>query len=345
MSKIINLTNKDINQIIHLYCDKKFTLKNIRDLFKDKIKDPQFIKKVLIRNNIEIRKYTITRASKHNIDINYFKTIDTEDKAYWMGYLAADGCIYKNGHKVTLISKDIDIIKKFKESIKSEHKITNNITFDKRTNKTYKSHTIQITSTEFANNLINSGIKYDKSNNLIFPNIREDLYRHFIRGLFDGDGSIITTKYNAPIRINLISTLEVLNFLQNYLKTKFGIEKKNISKVTENKLNVYKMHLYKDADKFLEWIYNNSRISLDRKYKQFLEYKNYIEVSDKPNSKKRVLQLDMNNNPIKEWDSISEAMKDFQKILHITSVCKNKRQSAGGYKWRYIKDNEIINLK
>ena len=32
---------------------------------------------------------------KHNLNKDYFKNIDNEEKAYWLGFIAADGCIYK----------------------------------------------------------------------------------------------------------------------------------------------------------------------------------------------------------------------------------------------------------
>ena len=62
--------------------------------------------------------------SKLALDIDYFKTIDTPEKAYWLGFICADGCIYKDGGKLTIMVKDREICEKFKAAIKSDHKIS-----------------------------------------------------------------------------------------------------------------------------------------------------------------------------------------------------------------------------
>lgn len=60
------------------------------------------------------------------MDKRFFKTIDTEEKAYWLGFLYADGSVSKDLKAVTLELniKDIDHIRKFKRAINSTHKIT-----------------------------------------------------------------------------------------------------------------------------------------------------------------------------------------------------------------------------
>ena len=60
--------------------------------------------------------------SKYTYNENYFKIIDSEEKAYWLGFLYADGCItrfYRNEKlksmslELTLQSNDIEHLKKF----------------------------------------------------------------------------------------------------------------------------------------------------------------------------------------------------------------------------------------
>lgn len=47
-----------------------------------------------------------------------------------------------------------------------------------------------------------------------------------------------------------------------------------------------------------------------------------------------ILQYDINDNLIREWYSISDAMR-FYGSIHITDCCKGKRNYAGGFKWKY----------
>lgn len=213
--------------------------------------------------------------SKLALDVDYFKTIDSPEKAYWLGFICADGCIYKDGGKLTIMVKDREICEKFKAAIKSDHKISDREVYDKRTDKIYTESSIQITNTLFVSNLINLGVTSKKSSVLSFPDIKESYYSYFIAGLFDGDGSI-SFRSNGKIACNLISTKEVLNFIQEYLENTFNILPKSLTKVSENCDNVFKIYWQSDEDclKLLNFIYQgNKKIYLTRKYERYEQFK------------------------------------------------------------------------
>lgn len=212
--------------------------------------------------------------SKLALDIDYFKTIDTPEKAYWLGFICADGCIYKNGGKLTIMVKDREICEKFKRAIKSDHKISDREVYDKRTDKTYTESSIQITNALFVSNIISLGVTSEKSSVLNFPNIEESYYSYFIAGLFDGDGSI-SFKTNGKVTCNLISTKEILDFIQEYLKNNFEISPKSLIRVSENCDNVFKVYWQNDEDclKFLNFIYQgNKELYLTRKYERYEQF-------------------------------------------------------------------------
>lgn len=235
------------------------------------------IAKILKKNNAAKESKGRLNMSKLAVDIDYFENINTPEKAYWLGYLAADGCINKVGGKTGLVSKDFEIIQKFKKDIGSSHKITTLNVKDKRTNKVYCSYVIQITNHVFTQNLIKLGVGNNKTNIFNFPDIEEKYYSYFIAGLFDGDGSVCYRNENKFLRISLISTFEVLSFIQNYLVINLGIKKIKMFSVSENKHNVWKMHLYKDAFNFLKFIYQDGNFDyMHRKYKIFKTYENYF---------------------------------------------------------------------
>lgn len=213
--------------------------------------------------------------SKLALDIDYFKIINTPEKAYWLGFICADGCIYKDGGKLTIMVKDREICEKFKAAIKSDHKISDREVYDKRTDKIYTESSIQITNALFVSNLINLGVTSKKSSVLSFPDIEESYYSYFIAGLFDGDGSIIF-RNNGKIACNLISTKEVLDFIQEYLENTFNILPKSLTKVSENCDNVFKIYWQSDEDclKLLNFIYQgNKEIYLTRKYERYEQFK------------------------------------------------------------------------
>lgn len=229
---------------------------------------------ILKKSGIKLSKSRLN-MSKLALDVDYFKTIDSPEKAYWLGFICADGCIYKDGGKLTIMVKDREICEKFKTAIKSDHKISDREVYDKRTDKIYTESSIQITNTLFVSNLINLGVTSKKSSVLSFPNIEESYYSYFIAGLFDGDGSI-SFRSNGKIACNLISTKEVLDFIQEYLENTFNILPKSLTKVSENCDNVFKIYWQSDEDclKLLNFIYQgNKKIYLTRKYERYEQFK------------------------------------------------------------------------
>lgn len=209
--------------------------------------------------------------AKLKIDTNYFEHIDSSEKAYWLGFICADGHITKNGAKLAFCVKDKELLPKFKLAIRSEHKIAKRMVYDRRTQKYYSGFTLQVTNREFVKYLIELGIDNNKTRGLKFPKISEHFYPDFIAGLFDGDGSI--SLHKERLRLNLISTKEVLNFILRYINKTLGCKPTILQNVCPEK-NVYKMFLYKDAPLFLKFIYcRNDKLYLQRKLKR-ARYKN-----------------------------------------------------------------------
>lgn len=266
----------DKNDVKNLY-EKNLSQKEISKILNV---SQSYISRVINQFGLK-RDKSILNLNKVYIDINYFKNIDSGEKSYWLGFICADGNINKNNNKMTLTSKDLEVIEKFKKCVKSGHQISYYEYLDKRTNKIYERYAIQVTTKPFTTNLINLGVTNKKTNSLNFPNIKEKFYPNFIAGLFDGDGSICYRKRNNQLLISLISTLEILNFIQDYIRLNFGIKKTKCQIVTNKKNNVYKMLLYEKNDvlSFLNFIYgdiNLKNIYLQRKYNIYKkEIENY----------------------------------------------------------------------
>lgn len=240
------------------------------------------IQLILKRNNIKQKKCRLN-MSHLALDVDYFKEINSNDKAYWLGYICADGNINKLNNKVSLFSSELNVIENFKEAICAEHAISKKIVYLKQTNKTYTGYSIQIGNEIFTQNLINLGVTSNKTDSLEFPKIDEKYYSYFIAGLFDGDGSAYwcgKTKNN--LYVNLISTKEILNFIKEYL----NLKPKHFYRITLNKINVWKMFLYSDSEIFLKFIYSDRKFKyyLTRKYNLF--QKKYHYYNDECNFNK-----------------------------------------------------------
>lgn len=231
----------------------------------------------------------MNNKSKLSFNINYFDIIDDHKKAYWLGYIAADGCLKNN--KVVINTKDKEVLVKFKNDLESDHKLCTINRFDKRTNKYYISYSLSITNKVFTQKLQNF-ININKSQYFIIPNINNEYIPAFIAGMFDGDGSI--GYKNNKIRISLISTLECLEQIKEILVLNTDIKNIPIHKHSET-LNLYRFYLYTNyATSFLNFIYkdNLADMYLQRKYNIFKGYdiKNNILNRYKP----PIININMN---------------------------------------------------
>jgi len=259
----MNINKEKENEIIRLsYFNTQKDISNSLSVSINKISQ------LLRKNNISTGRKRLNE-SKLKFNINYFDIIDTKEKAYWLGFISADGCLKSN--KVRLVSKDEEVIIKFKKAIESEHKIVQSITTDKRSNKKYKSYYISITNNLFTRKL-EKYINVDKSQYFVMPNINSEFYSYFIAGMFDGDGSFtIYGKNNHRIRASLISTKECLMQIQDILLD---------MDFSKTKIVEYKkccvLFLYNNALDFLNYIYNEklSDVYLTRKYDKYKKYKN-----------------------------------------------------------------------
>lgn len=155
-------------------------------------------------------------ARKYNINQDYFKSWSS-NMAYVLGFWFADGCIY--GGKmfdITVHKKDKYILKKIAEELKYEGNIYDYV--DRQACR------INFSCKEIYNDIISLGGKENKSLSVEFPKIPIEYLEDFIRGYFDGDGSVMNLKNN---RLNSAFTCGNKKFLQellSVLKQYAGIE-------------------------------------------------------------------------------------------------------------------------
>lgn len=223
---------------------------------------------ILKKNNIE------TRSNKensriYNIDFDFFKTIDTEAKAYWLGFIFADGSlgIYGRGKdeytfKLDLAKRDSDHLEKFNKSTHSNHPISF------YSNKSIYSKTgfveycrVKVISERFCQHLIDKGCVQNKTHSLTRPPIEDqELIRHFIRGFVDGDGSIKMHKQTkAKYVLSINGTKDMLEWITESLPRPGAIQvNESISSTTCHFDNV-------------EYLYNNAELYLERKYGRYIK--------------------------------------------------------------------------
>ena len=228
----------------------------------------------LKENNI-CRRSTSSYNTKYITNLYFFNKIDNEAKAYFLGLLYADGNNYvreKHSYEVSIKLKAEDkyILEKLRDYLCPEISLKEVV--DKRTGNLH--YLLKINSKELSEQLFKLGCVPNKSLILKFPMIEEDLISHFVRGYFDGDGSLYSRKPNKSGHINynwqITSTRSFCEYLKNYLLNKYKIN--GTMKLACRKSNLITTTLSvggnKQVEKLLTWIYGGASLYLDRKYKK-----------------------------------------------------------------------------
>ena len=186
------------------------------------------ILKLLRENNIAIR--TVQQASilsgknirTYKVDENYFEEINTEEKAYWLGFIAADGNISKSSNTlyISLHRRDKTHLVKFLRNTMSNYKIT-----DFYNSNLSEQSRISVTSHKMKSDLVGHGIIPNKSLTLVPPSFYNDtLEKAFWRGCIDGDGSICKRiiKNRTEWTISLVGSHGIVESFSRFINKNIG---------------------------------------------------------------------------------------------------------------------------
>lgn len=236
---------------------------------------------------VKINKLGLKREDKYFYNENFFEKIDTEEKAYWLGFIYADGYVYKNSNSriselgIELQVIDINHLRKFNKSINGNIEIKKINKYDKRYNKTYEHCSLRLYKSKIVNDLINLGVCQNKSHIIKFPQLKENMIIPFIRGYFDGDGCITLNKPRECHRFDFTcGSIEFINELREILYNKYNI---NSYIVKEKNKNVYRLNIRGLTNAYLFGclLYENANIYLDRKYKKFYYINKQYNIKDR----------------------------------------------------------------
>lgn len=190
------------------------------------------IKVILRKNNIHIRnRHEAIIAGNRNRNLlnnhNYFQT-ENKNMAWLLGFIASDGCIEKDRNviKISLSNIDREILEKIKQEISLESEVKDYVD-----NAGFSKSKLQWSSEQHKKDLASYGIIPQKTFNLKCPNkLNNQFIIDYIRGYWDGDGSItiIRNNYNSLEWQITSATKEILEFFVEYLYKEYDIPKVNI---------------------------------------------------------------------------------------------------------------------
>lgn len=292
LAKDYNCSSITIKYILAKYKLYNIDLKiNIKDLVNDynigmsvtKIAEKYNCRRQsVVINLLNANIVPINRQNETKFNEHIFDSIDTEEKAYWLGFIFADG--YISSHKqrekpkytfeVSLKGDDIGHLYKLQTFLQCKvNKVKTSVI--QCNNRECTRCRIILTNKHLWETLNSYGCTPKKSLTLKFPDESifksKDLIRHFIRGYFDGDGCFSRVKNKSTVSpvISLIGTKEfLLKIYQLY-----NIDGVFLKDKRRNG-NTFTLALHREYGiNFIDLLYNNASIYLDRKYNLYLFFK------------------------------------------------------------------------
>lgn len=230
-----------------------------------------WIRKMGHKTNPKRIRNSKTISRKYHFKEDIFETIDTEEKAYWLGFLYADGNVseYKNDISVGLAEKDAEHLSKLKMFLQTNAPIKKKK--KKHKNKTYIGYSLTVTSQQTKKDLIDKGCMPRKSMNLSFPDkkqVPKNLLPHFVRGYFDGDGSVTHANKGRQISAEILGTREFIEELIEWV----GVDV-NIHSFKHSPTTFRVQYFGPKAEVFFKKIYQNASVSLSRKYERYVNFR------------------------------------------------------------------------
>lgn len=219
------------------------------------------------RKKYNIKKdVNVYHAKKYIYNEFYFDNINTSEKAYWLGFIMADGCVTSSNGKQTnrleivLAVKDKSHLQKFLQCIGSNQEVKIKTVKDKRGFETTRAY-VRICSAKICKSLSKFGVLKKKTGKELIPEISNDFIWDFIRGYFDGDGSITKPK-NLAVKICSSSKQIVNQIIEAFREYNIIVKPQEYSNYNipfyiietnkkENIISIYK-NMYSNATIYLE---------------------------------------------------------------------------------------------
>ena len=219
----------------------------------------------LRQRGIEPRTNSETHRRYH-LDEAFFDIIDTEDKAYWLGFLTADGKIGDDHVDLALQEQDAEHLYKFTSSLRSNHPVV--LRESTLQGKVYRHAIVRIGSTRLVATLKRLGVGERKSF-VVSPceQVPVDLLPHYWRGVFDGDG-FITRKRSRLFgatqwAVGLVGNREMVSGFETFMRQYTG---QQASIKPHARIFMVRYSGVALPQAILQVLYHDATIFLERKY-------------------------------------------------------------------------------
>lgn len=223
------------------------------------------ILQILHENDIEIR-----GARQYNFDEDYFKKIDSYEKAYILGFAYADGNNSKNAFRISVCDEEII------NFIISKIGIVPIIELEPRGIGKSKQYSVNFSSVKMCNDLTSLGCMPNKTFLTTFPTfdlVTKGYIKPFLLGLLDGDGTITHCEDGTQWQAKYTGTIELMNGIKDFLVKELGITGSVYNPAgCDDRIGCYTIGGKNQLKIFLDWLYKDSKFCLLRKKNKYLEF-------------------------------------------------------------------------
>jgi intein/homing endonuclease len=217
-----------------------------------------------------LNKYGKLVDRRYSVDETFFENVDTQEKAYILGWFYSDGNVRMDGKiRIQIQEEDSYILDRIAKIMKYSGPL-HDVPPPKKFPHRKSQKVLDIGRKTLASQLIRLGCQPNKSLILRFPDsnmVPEYLLRHFVRGYFDGDGS--ARLRNRNLGISFTSTDIFLNELDRQVLTPMGIESKMYYRRKGKNSATLFINKQKYIKPMFQYMYQDSTIHLDRKFQKF----------------------------------------------------------------------------
>lgn len=261
------------SEIKKMYLEDNMSPKEIGEKFDSKRYQINYL---LEKHRIQKSVSQVKR--KYTLNENYFDEIDTPNKAYILGFLYADG--YNNRINNTVVlslsKRDREILEKISQEVSSNKPLFESDYVNKEDGVERHMLILTMASKHMCESLEKWGLAQNKTFTITFPDfLKKDLIPHFVRGYFDGDGCACISQRKDNGKIDFASTImsskEFCEGLIEYLKKQdinFCID----TPKRHEKNRLVRSHSKKENKKFMDLIYKDADLYMERKYNKFKTY-------------------------------------------------------------------------
>lgn len=220
----------------------------------------------------EMRRVGVEK-SKTKQGSDFFDSIDNEKKAYWLGFLAADGYIAQDNYRIQIGIKAAD----------SEHlvglaevfgaKILTRV--NKRKGRTHLRAELTIHNAHAHIRLNELGLTHGKScreSAMTLNYVPSQLKRHFIRGYFDGDGSVAYCEKDKQLKVHFCGSEEILTAINNEMGIALSLPIRTIHNYPNSLLRYMLWTGNNQAKVIYPYFYEKAENYLSRKKNMFMSH-------------------------------------------------------------------------